>query len=93
MERLKFAASFITTVLSALLLFLSMYVLYHLFSDQAGLTLGLDALFTCLFAATIALVTNARRAKIFGSCAAYAAVLVVFVSGDLANGKDTSPGD
>ncbi|KAJ9608350.1 hypothetical protein H2200_007338 [Cladophialophora chaetospira] len=84
-ERVNFAASFITTMLSALLLFLPIYILYHVSAKRAGLTLGLIALFTCLFAGTIALVTNARRAEIFGSCAAYAAVLVVFVSGDFAN--------
>jgi VIT1/CCC1 family predicted Fe2+/Mn2+ transporter len=92
-ERINFAASFITTVLSALLLFLPIYVLYHMSSSKPGLTLGLIALFTCLFAATIALVTNARRAEIFGSCAAYAAVLVVFVSGDFANGSNVGPND
>ena len=47
--------------------------------------LGLIAGYTVAFAMTIGLVTNARRAEIFGACAAYAAVLVVFVSGNLAN--------
>ncbi|ETI27992.1 hypothetical protein G647_00441 [Cladophialophora carrionii CBS 160.54] len=88
-ERINFAALFITTVLSAL----PIYVLYHMSSGQPGLTLGLIALFTCLFVGTVALVTNARRAEIFGSCAAYAAVLVVFVSGDFANGSPVGPND
>ncbi len=46
--------------------------------------MGLIAMFTLLFAGIIALVTNAKRGEIFGATAAYAAVLVVFVSGDFA---------
>jgi hypothetical protein len=91
MVRLNFTASCITTVLSAVLLFLPIYDLYHGSSTRAGLTLCLIALFTCLFAGTIALVTNASKAEIFGSCAAYVAVLVVFVSGDFANGNNPGP--
>ena len=83
---LSTVTSFITTILAALLLFLPIYVLYHVSRDQAGLTLGLIALFTLLFALAIVLTTNARRAEVFGACAAYAAVLVVFVSGDFAAG-------
>jgi hypothetical protein len=74
----------VTTLLSAVLLFLPIYVLYNVSSSRPGLTLGLIAMFTTLFAITVALITNARKAEIFGSCAAYAAVLVVFVSGDFA---------
>lgn len=36
-----------------------------------------------LFAACVGILTNARRDQIFGATAAYAAVLVVFVSSDL----------
>ncbi|KAK5050831.1 hypothetical protein LTR84_003390 [Exophiala bonariae] len=74
----------LTTILSAVLLFLPIYVLYNVSASRPGLTLGLIAMFTTLFAITVALITNARKAEIFGSCAAYAAVLVVFVSGDFA---------
>jgi hypothetical protein len=45
--------------------------------------LGLLTVFTLLFAGSIGLLTNARRAEVFAATAAYAAVLVVFVSGDL----------
>jgi len=48
--------------------------------------MGLIGMFTLLFALVVALLTNARRAEIFGSTAAYAAVLVVFVSGNFASG-------
>lgn len=42
--------------------------------------LGLIAMFTVLFAASVGVLTNARRVEIFAATAAYAAVLVVFVS-------------
>lgn len=41
-------------------------------------------MFTTLFAITAALITNARKGEKFGTCAAYAAVLVVFVSSNFA---------
>ena len=41
------------------------------------------ALFTAFFAVFVGLLMNARRAEIFASTAAYAAVLVVYVSGNL----------
>lgn len=52
------------------------------------------ALFTFLFAAFVALLTNARRAEVFGATAAYAAVLVVYVSAALGPRvrNDTGPG-
>ncbi|KPI34536.1 uncharacterized protein AB675_7415 [Cyphellophora attinorum] len=81
---LSFTTSFITTLLAAILLFVPIYVLYNVSREKPGLVMGLIALFTILFALAIAFTTNARRAEIFGACAAYAAVLVVFVSGDFA---------
>jgi hypothetical protein len=50
--------------------------------------LGLVAMYTLLFASSVALCTNARRAEVFAATAAYVAVLVVFVSGDLGGTKD-----
>lgn len=85
-QRVRVAASFITTLTAALLLFLPIYTLYHTAPAQPAVTLGLIALFTVLFAVAIAVMTGARRAEIFGACAAYAAVLVVFVSGDFVGG-------
>ena len=55
------------------------------------LRLGLVAMFMAIFAAVIGHLTNARRADIFSSTAAYAAVLVVFVSGNL--GPDATAGN
>lgn len=40
-------------------------------------------MYTILFAFSVALCTNARRAEVFTATAAYAAVLVVFFSGEL----------
>ncbi|KAL2841268.1 hypothetical protein BJY01DRAFT_236438 [Aspergillus pseudoustus] len=45
--------------------------------------LAMIAGFTALFAMSVALMTNARRAEVFAATAAYAAVLAVFVSGNL----------
>lgn len=42
------------------------------------------------FAATLALLTNARRQDVFAATAAYAAVLVVFISGNLTPGENGS---
>ena len=45
--------------------------------------LAMIAGFTALFASSVTLMTNARRGELFAASAAYAAVLVVFVSGNL----------
>ena len=74
-------------VLAALLLEGAIVALYLVTSPHVKL--GLLALFTALFAASVGLLTNARRSEMFAATAAYAAVLVVFVSGNLSN--NTSP--
>ncbi|KAI0508641.1 hypothetical protein F5B22DRAFT_619782 [Xylaria bambusicola] len=84
LTRIQLAVSFITTFFAAVLLFLPIAVLP--ISSSQHETLGLIALFVALFAIAIMLMTNARRAEVFGACAAYAAVLVVFISGDFAGG-------
>lgn len=61
--------------------FLILGAIYLLrFVDETGAQLGLIAMFTILFAASVAGLTSARRTEIFAATAAYAAVLVVFVS-------------
>jgi hypothetical protein len=45
--------------------------------------LGLVGVYTAVFAASVGILSNARRVELFASTAAYAAVLVVFVSGNL----------
>lgn len=72
-------------ILAAVLLVGAIVTLYLVSSAEAKL--GLVATFTLLFAASVALCTNAKRAEVFAATAAYAAVLVVFVSGDLGGSK------
>ena len=86
-HRVQLVASFITTLTAAGLLILPIYTLYRTAPSDPALTLGLIVLFTFVFAGAIVIMTKARRTEIFGACAAYAAVLVVFVSGDFANGS------
>ncbi|KAJ9655398.1 hypothetical protein H2201_008812 [Coniosporium apollinis] len=70
-----------STLLAAILLVGAIVTLYIITSPNWRL--GLIAAFTTVFAASIGLLTSARRAEVFAATAAYAAVLVVFVSGDL----------
>jgi len=70
----------VSILLSAILLIGAISCLYMVTNKSKSLILGMIVLFTCLFACVVGLLTNARRAEVFGSTAAYAAVLVVFVS-------------
>lgn len=72
-------------VLAAILLIGAIVNLYLVSSPKAKL--GLISTYTLLFALGMVLCTNARRAEIFAATAAYAAVLVVFVSGDLGGSR------
>ena len=47
---------------------------------------GMLCFWTVLFAACVGLLTDARRDQVFAATAAYAAVLVVFISGNLGGG-------
>ncbi|KAG6365558.1 hypothetical protein INS49_007169 [Diaporthe citri] len=85
-ERIRFAALFITTLAAALLLFTPIFTFYNVSASRPSLTLGLIAMFTIIFAGSLAVITNASRSEIFAACAAYSAVLVVFISGDFASG-------
>jgi hypothetical protein len=76
----RFVAIF-STILAAVLLFGAIISLYIVQNKRA--LLGMLSGWTVLFAACVGLLTNARRDQIFGAAAAYAAVLVVFISGNL----------
>lgn len=80
-SRLRFAVSALTTLLAAILLFGAIINLYCVVDPRTKL--ALVATYTVLFAISIGLVTKARRSEVFAACAAYAAVLVVFISGNL----------
>ncbi|KAI1799906.1 hypothetical protein F4811DRAFT_69281 [Daldinia bambusicola] len=59
------------------------------FAGSPTAKLIMISFFVVTFAASIGLITTAKRAEIFAATAAYAAVLVVFVSnGELSPGKD-----
>jgi len=70
----------VSTVFAAILLVGAITSLY--FVRKPGAKLGLLAAFTSLFAASVGGLTSAKRQEVFAASAAYAAVLVVFVSGD-----------
>jgi hypothetical protein len=53
------------------------------FAPDKHSRLGILAAFTIAFAAIIGFFTNAKRAEVFGATAAFVAVLVVYVSGNL----------
>ncbi|KAK9427303.1 hypothetical protein V1505DRAFT_380596 [Lipomyces doorenjongii] len=53
--------------------------------------LGLVVIFTAVFSSTLAFMSNAKRAEVFGASAAFAAVQVVFV-GSVSQGNGTSTG-
>ena len=50
------------------------------------LRIGIVTLFTFLFATFVALLTSAKRSEVFAATAAYAAVLVVYVSSGVGSG-------
>ena len=82
--RLKVTVWTINVITPAGLLFGAIFTLYYVTNDQARL--GILAAYTMVFLLCVALLSNASRGEIFGTAAAYAAVLVVFVSGGLGVG-------
>jgi hypothetical protein len=75
----------ISMVIAAILLISAIISLHVVTNSNAKL--GLVAMYTLLFALSVGTLTNARRAEVFAATAAYAAVLVVFVSGDLGGSR------
>lgn len=84
------ATSAITIVVAAFLLIGSITTFHLVDAAADAVKLGLIAAFTSAFALSLVLITNARRAEIFAATAAYAAVLVVFVSGDISSSSSSS---
>ncbi|KAM7204001.1 hypothetical protein V8F33_001972 [Rhypophila sp. PSN 637] len=80
-QKLSTFVGCLSAILAALLLFGSILALYKTTSPEAKL--GLVVLFTSIFAISLSVLTNAKRSEIYGSTAAYAAVLVVFISGNV----------
>jgi hypothetical protein len=75
------SVAILSSLLSAVLLFGSITSLYFVHHPDA--LLGMLGGWTVLFAASVGWLTNAKRDQVFAATAAYAAVLVVFVSGTL----------
>jgi hypothetical protein len=71
----------ISMFVAAILMILAITTLYLVSNQVARLCMVLA--YTLVFALSVALLTNAKRVEIYGSTAAYAAVLVVFISGGL----------
>lgn len=79
------AVSGISLLLAAILLVGAIASLYAVHNPKAKL--GMIGAYTLLFAFSLVILTNARTSEVFEATAAYAAVLVVFVSGDLGRPK------
>lgn len=80
-QRIARFVAILSIILAAVLLIGAIVSLYVVKSPNKKL--GMIAAFTVIFASSIGILTNARRAELFAATAAYAAVLVVFVSGNL----------
>lgn len=79
-QTIRHIVAFLSVMLSAVLLIGAIVALF--FAPNRKTKLGLIAVFTLAFAASVGILTNARKAEIYASTAAYAAVLVVYVSND-----------
>ena len=71
--------SLLSTILAASLLVGAIMSLNY--APNQDVRMAILALFTAAFAGTVALLTSAGRAEVFAATAAYAAVLVVFITG------------
>jgi hypothetical protein len=87
-RHVMWAVAAISIVLAAILLVGAISSLYFVTGPAARL--GMIGGFTVLFAPSVGATTNAKRAEVFAATAAYAAVLVVFVSGDLGRTNSAS---
>jgi hypothetical protein len=79
-QHVAWTVAVINMLCAAVLLVVAIISLYVVNNPTAKL--GMVVTYTILFALSIALLTNARRGEIYGASAAYAAVLVVFISGN-----------
>ena len=80
-DRVHKTTRVVTVVLASILPVLSIVILYYV--RPTNIRIGLIIVFSTLFSAVVALVSDARNVEVMAATAAYAAVLVVFVSGNL----------
>lgn len=78
---LVYLVRFCSTAIAAVLLIGSILALYFVTNQDARLALVIA--FVIMFAIGLSICTGATRDSIFAGTAAYAAVLIVFVSGNL----------
>ncbi|KFZ20557.1 hypothetical protein V502_03141 [Pseudogymnoascus sp. VKM F-4520 (FW-2644)] len=83
-------STFISLILASILLFGAIISLSVI--RTKSLLLGMLCFWTIVFAGCVGLLTNSKRDQVFGATAAYAAVLVVFISGNLASGGGDGQG-
>ena len=86
-RRIHAVVAVLNVIVAAVLLFGAILNLYYVTDEQKRL--GLIAGYTIAFAVCVGLVTKAKTHEVFAATAAYAAVLVVFVSGDLGRSGST----
>jgi VIT1/CCC1 family predicted Fe2+/Mn2+ transporter len=84
-RRLSWVVTSLSIAIATFLLVVPIIVLYFVTDPNARLALTIT--FIVAFAIGLSATTSANRDAIFAATAAYSAVLVVFVSGDLANSK------
>jgi len=84
-RRLSWLVTPLSITISTILLTCPIIILY--FVTEPNARLGLVITFIVVFTLGLSCTTSANRDAIFAATAAYSAVLVVFVSGDLANSK------
>lgn len=87
-QTVKRLLTFVGIVGATQLLEAAIVTLYLVTNDR--IRFALIAIFISLFAVAVSVLSDARRPEMFAATAEYAAVLVVFVSGDLSSGKPKS---
>jgi len=89
LKKMNRVLSILGMMITAIVLLGGIVTLYFVTSNHARIVL--ICVFTVLFSLSVQMLTNARRAELFASSAAYAAVLVVFVSGNLGSNGGSQP--
>lgn len=82
-KHIQIVVGLINILVAAVLISGAVVGLFKLRITPESVRLATIAALTVLCAASVGLLTNAKRVEIFAATAAYAAILVVFVSGDL----------
>jgi hypothetical protein len=79
-QRLDLAVDIFFAFLSIVLLLGAILSLYYI--EQSSRRIAIIVMFTLVFAFCAVFLADGKRLAVFAACAAYAAILVVFVSGN-----------